>query len=151
MAAAPTRSPRSSTGFPERVGSSFPVYSVGLKLAIWIANGEAGAPVEQSDLSLSLVEIRRAAKTLGVRVDDAAMNFLIHTTRGWPIAVKFALAALQRSPLDLSRAVATTKRLLSAYFATEILEGLENDRRDLLCDLALLGAFDERMLDETRS
>ena len=121
-------------------------YSLGPKLAIWIANGEAGAPVEQSDLSLSLVEIRRAAKTLGVRVDDAAMNFLIQTTRGWPIAVKFALAALQRSPLDLSRAITATKQLLSAYFETEILEGLEKDRRDLLCDLALLGAFDERML-----
>ncbi len=121
-------------------------HSVGLPLAIWIANGEAGALVGQSDLALSLHEIRRAAKTLGVRADDAAMSLLSHTTGGWPIAVKFALAALQRSPLDLSRAVATTKRLLSAYFAIEILEGLEKGRGDLLCDLALLGTFDERML-----
>lgn len=120
--------------------------SVGLPLATWIAKGEASAPVGQSDLSLSLHEIRRAAKTLRVRVDDAAMQFLIDTTSGWPVAVKFALAGLQRSPLDLSRAAATTKRLLSAYFATEILEQLEDDRRDLLCEFALLGAFDERML-----
>ena len=120
--------------------------SIGLPLATWIAKGEAGAPVGQSDLSLSLREIRRAAKVLGLRVDPAAMQFLIDATGGWPVAVRFALAALQRSPLDLSRAAATTQRLLSAYFATEILEHLDDDRRDLLADLALLGAFDEGML-----
>ena len=48
--------------------------------------------------------------------------------------------------MDLSRAAATTQRLLSAYFATEILEQLEDDRRDLISELALLGAFDETML-----
>ncbi len=120
--------------------------SVGLPLATWIAKGEASAPVGQSDLSLSIHEIRRAAKTLGLRVDDAAMQFLIDATNGWPVAVRFALAALQRSSLDLSRAAATTQRLLSAYFATEILGQLEDDRRDLISEFALLGEFDEEIL-----
>ena len=132
--------------FPETRWALVSRQSVGLPLATWIAKGEAGAPVGQSDLSLSLREIRRAAKVLGLRVDRAAMQFLIDATGGWPVAVRFALAALQRSPLDLSRAAATTQRLLSAYFATEILEHLDDDRRDLLADLALLGAFDEGML-----
>ncbi len=120
--------------------------SVGLPLATWIAKGEAGAPVGQADLSLSLPEINRAAKALGLRVDRAAMQFLMDATGGWPVAVRFALAALQRSPLDLSRAAATTQRLLSAYFASEILGALDDDRRDLVSDLAMLGACDERML-----
>jgi ATP/maltotriose-dependent transcriptional regulator MalT len=120
--------------------------SVGLPLATWIAKGEAGAPVGHSDLSLSLPEIRRAAKNLGLRVNDAAMRFLVDATSGWPVAVRFALAALQRSSLDLSRAAATTQRLLSAYFATEIFGELDDDRRDLVYEFALLGAFDERML-----
>ena len=120
--------------------------SVGLPLATWIARGEASAPVGQSDLSLSALEIRRAAKALGLRVDVAAMQFLLDTTGGWPVAVRFALAALARSPLDLSRAAATTQHLLSAYFATEILEHLDDDRRELLSRFALLGAFDESML-----
>ena len=62
------------------------------------------------------------------------------------MAVRFALAALQRSPLDLSRAAATTQRLLFAYFATEVLGQLDADERDLISDLALLGEFDEKML-----
>ncbi|MFY9860397.1 MAG: hypothetical protein WAK80_07550, partial [Candidatus Cybelea sp.] len=120
--------------------------SVGLPLATWIARGEASAPVGHSDLSLSPLEIRRAAKALGLRVDLAAMRFLTDTTGGWPVAVRFALAALQRSPLDLSRAAATTQRLLSAYFASEILEQLNDERRELLSRFALLGAFEETML-----
>jgi ATP/maltotriose-dependent transcriptional regulator MalT len=120
--------------------------SVGLPLAGWIAKGEAGAPIGQRDLALSLHEIRRAAKTLGMRVDEAAMQFVIDVTGGWPVAVRFALAALQRSPLDLSRAAATTQRLLSTYFSNEILERLDEDRRNLLEDFALLGALDETML-----
>jgi ATP/maltotriose-dependent transcriptional regulator MalT len=120
--------------------------SVGLPLATWIAKGDAGAPVGQCDLALSLHEIRRAAKALGMRADDAAMQFVIDATSGWPVAVRFALAALQRSPLDLSRAAATTQRLLYAYFSTEILERLDEDRRDLLAELALLGGLDATML-----
>ena len=120
--------------------------SIGLPLATWIAKGETSAPVGQRDLSLSPRGIRRAAKALGLRVDRAAMQFLIDATGGWPVAVKFALAALQRSPLDLSRAAATTQRLLSEYFATEVLGQLDDDQRDLISDVALLGAFDERML-----
>jgi ATP/maltotriose-dependent transcriptional regulator MalT len=120
--------------------------SVGLPVATWIADGQASAPVGQRDLSLSLHEMRRAAKTLGMRVDDAAMQFVIDATDGWPVAVRFALVALARSPSDLSRAAATTNGLLSAYFATEIIEPLDDDRRDLLSDIALLGAPDETML-----
>ena len=120
--------------------------SVGLPLARWIAEGAAGAPVGQADLSLSMPEIHRAAKALGLRVDRAATQFMIDATGGWPVAVRLALAALQRSPLDLSRAAATTQRLLSAYFASEILGQLDDERRDLLSDLALLGAFDEKTL-----
>ncbi len=120
--------------------------SAGLPLATWIAGGEAGAPVGQSDLALSPPEILRSAKMLSLRVDDAAMQFLIDVSRGWPVAVRFALAALQRSPLDLSRAAATARRLLGEYFTTEILEPLDRNRRELLAEFALLGSFDESML-----
>jgi ATP/maltotriose-dependent transcriptional regulator MalT len=120
--------------------------SVGLPMAAWVAVGQAGAPVGQRDLSLSLHEIRRAAKTLGMRVDDSAMQFVTDATGGWPVAVRFALAALQRSTLDLSRAAATAERLLFSYFSTEILSRLDDDRRYLVSELALLGAFDETML-----
>jgi ATP/maltotriose-dependent transcriptional regulator MalT len=117
-----------------------------LPLAMWVARGEASAPVGQRDLSLTLHEIRRAAKTLGIRGDDAAMQFVVDATGGWPVAVRFALVALQGSPLDFSRAAATTQRLLSAYFSNEIFQRLDDDRRDLLTELALLGVFDEAML-----
>lgn len=120
--------------------------SVGLPIAGWIAGGEAGAPVGPRDLSLSLHEIRRAAKTLGMRVDDAAMQFVIDASGGWPVAVRFVLAALQRSPLDLSRAAATAERLLSSHLSAEILARLDDDRRYLVSEMALLGAFDETML-----
>ena len=75
--------------------------SVGLPVATWVAKGDASAPVGQSDLALSPPEILRAAKTLSLRVDPAALQFLIGITSGWPVAVRFALAALQRSSLDL--------------------------------------------------
>lgn len=120
--------------------------SAGLPTATWIGQGAAGAPVGHSDLALSLIEIRRAAKALGMRVDDSAMQFVVETTSGWPVAVRFELAALQRSPLDLSRAAATAERLLFAYLSSEIWAGLDDDRRGLISELALLGAFDETML-----
>ncbi|MGB8519415.1 MAG: hypothetical protein WCD38_04565, partial [Candidatus Tumulicola sp.] len=132
--------------FPETRWAFVSRQSVGLPIATWIAKGKAAAPVGQSDLSLTAYEIRRAAKSLGLRTDDAAMQFIADATSGWPVAVRFALAALQRSSSDLSRAFATTHRLLSAYFATEILQQLDDDRRELLSDLALLGEFDEGML-----
>ncbi|HEY1429752.1 MAG TPA: LuxR C-terminal-related transcriptional regulator, partial [Candidatus Tumulicola sp.] len=120
--------------------------SAGLPVATWIAKGQAGAPVGQRDLSLSLHEIRRSAKSMGIRVDDSAMRFVVEATDGWPVAVRFALVALARSPLDLSRAAATTQRLLSSYFATEIFEHLDDARRDFVLELALAGTFDEAML-----
>ena len=118
----------------------------GLPISAWIARGEAGAPVGLRDLSLSAREIRQAAKSRGLRVDEAAMRFLAGVAGGWPVAVTFALSALERSPSDLPRAAATTQRLLSAYVAADMFAGLDDDRLDLLSQCALLGAFDEALL-----
>ena len=120
--------------------------AAGLPIAAWIAGGEAGAPVGLRDLSLCEREIRQAAKRRGLRVGEGAMRFLAGAAGGWPVALTFALAALERSQSDLSHARATTQRLLSAYVAAEIFETLDDDRLDLLSECALLGAFDEALL-----
>ncbi|HKE37983.1 MAG TPA: LuxR C-terminal-related transcriptional regulator [Candidatus Baltobacteraceae bacterium] len=114
-----------------------------LPIARWIASGDAGAPVVHEDLGLSQPEILAAAKALSVRVDDAAMQFVEAVSGGWPVAVRFALIALERWGGDLSRAGAMTNTLLRDWALSEILPALTTRQRELLLEVAMIGTIDE--------
>jgi ATP/maltotriose-dependent transcriptional regulator MalT len=117
-----------------------------LPIARWIGSGEASAPVMHEDLALSMPEIIAAAKELGVRTDDAAMQFVQTVSGGWPIAVRFGLVALDRWAGDLVRAGAMANALLREYLLSEILPMLTPRQRDLLFEVAMMGTIDEALL-----
>jgi ATP/maltotriose-dependent transcriptional regulator MalT len=117
----------------------------GLPVSSWIAAGDAGAPVLFDDLALGAPEIEAAARELGVRAGDATVEFVLERTGGWPVAVRFALAALERSP-DLSRAHALLRGTFYDYLTRELLEPLSPQSRELLFTLALSGPADETLL-----
>jgi LuxR family transcriptional regulator, maltose regulon positive regulatory protein len=119
--------------------------AAGFPIAAWIATGDASAPVDARDLSLTSGEIADAALATGVRADAATGTLLLELTGGWPVAVRFAIAALERSA-DIPRVKATLRRMLGEYVEDEILRPLPADRREFLIELAMLGMADERLI-----
>jgi ATP/maltotriose-dependent transcriptional regulator MalT len=117
-----------------------------LPIARWIGSGDAGAPVTHDDLALSVPEIVAAAKELGVRTNDAAMQFVQTVSGGWPIAVRFGLVALDRWAGDPLRAGAMANALLRDYVLSEILPMLAPRQRELLFEVAMMGTIDEALL-----
>lgn len=117
-----------------------------LPIARWIGSGDAGAPVLHEDLALSGPDILAAAKELGVRADDAAIQFVQTVSAGWPIAIRFGLVALERWADDLSRAGAMANGLLREFTMSEILPALTPLQRNLLFEIAMMDTIDEALL-----
>ncbi len=119
----------------------------GLPLPAWVAAGEATAFVSHADLALTGPEVAEAIRASGTRGGAALERFFAEFADGWPVAVRFALAALERSS-DRARVAATARALLHDYLEAEILAALPAERRDFLLDLAMLGTADEALLRE---
>ena len=114
----------------------------GLPIARWIAAGDAGAPVLFEDLALGAAEIDAGARNVGLHITAAVAEAMLERTGGWPVAVRFALSTLERSP-DVERATIASRRLLFDYLSNEIFEALPDARRELLFALAMGGTTGE--------
>ncbi len=120
-------------------------HAVRLPFASWCAAGFASLPVTEDDLGLGADEIRVLAESRSVRSDPAAIDAIVAATGGWPVAVRFALLALERDP-QIARMKSITRDIAFDYFAEQILEELSEGQRSLLADLALAGGFDEELI-----
>ena len=118
-----------------------------LPIARWIASSDAGAPVLFEDLALGAADVDVAARTLDLRITESVSQTILERTGGWPVAVRFVLSTLERSP-DVERATAAARRLLFDYIGTEIFEGLSETRRECLFALAMAGTANEAFLAE---
>jgi ATP/maltotriose-dependent transcriptional regulator MalT len=119
----------------------------GLPIARWIASGDAGAPVLFEDLALGASDIDTAARALDLRITETVAQTILERTGGWPVAARFALSTLERSP-DVERATAAARRLLFDYLGNEIFDALPDTRRECLFALAMAGTADEALLAE---
>ncbi len=118
-----------------------------LPIARWIASSDAGAPVLFEDLALGASDIDVAARTLDLRITETVSQTIMERTGGWPVAVRFVLSTLERSP-DVERATAAARRLLFDYIGTEIFDALSETRRECLFALAMAGTANEAFLAE---
>jgi ATP/maltotriose-dependent transcriptional regulator MalT len=116
-----------------------------LPVARWIAAGDAGAPVLFEDLALGVSDIDAAARALDLRITDTVAQTILERTGGWPVAARFALSTLERSP-DVERATTAARRLLFDYVGTEMFDALSETRRACLFALAMAGTADEALL-----
>jgi ATP/maltotriose-dependent transcriptional regulator MalT len=94
-----------------------------LPTATWIAAGIAALPVTETDLEIGSNELRALLRSEGVRDDDATVSAVLRFTRGWAVAVRFALIALRRST-DLTRVEAIGRDLAFRYLAEQMLGDL---------------------------
>ena len=117
-----------------------------LPIATWIAEGIAALPISQSDLALDAEQIRALLADSNLRSDDATVNTVMRCTGGWPVAVRFSLMALRRTA-ELARVEAISRELACKYLAEQVVFDLDDDRRNLLRDLAIAGPFDERRFE----
>jgi ATP/maltotriose-dependent transcriptional regulator MalT len=117
-----------------------------LPVSTWIATGDAGSPVFFEDLALSAAQIGAAIENLGPG-GDAIARTVFEGTGGWPVALRFALSSLESSA-DLSRAAASTRRLLFEYIASELFDEIPLERRHCLHALAMSGTADASLLAE---
>ncbi|MBV8245331.1 MAG: hypothetical protein JOZ38_05390 [Candidatus Eremiobacteraeota bacterium] len=111
----------------------------------WIASGDCGVPVSQADLALDAADVLDTNKIAAK--NPYVIRRLVEVTGGWAVAIRFGLAALERSG-DLPRLSATTRETLFAYLANEVLGAVSEEQRELLSDLAFAGPVDEMLLSE---
>jgi ATP/maltotriose-dependent transcriptional regulator MalT len=118
-----------------------------LPVARWIASDDAGAPVLFEDLALGASDVDAAARELDLHITEPIVATILERTGGWPVAVRFMLSTLERSP-DVERATAAARRLLFDYVGTEIFDALSETRRECLFALAMAGTANEAFLEE---
>jgi len=116
-----------------------------LPVASWLAYGDMGLPVDETDLRFTAEEARHAARTSRVTVREEELNAILGLIDGWPTALTFALRSAVRST-DLQHLETETRDKIYRYLAEQVFRALSPDQRELLWLASFLNDIDTAVL-----
>lgn len=111
----------------------------------WIARGEEGATIGESDLVLTVEDLENVGATIGLDLPSDVAVQMAKATRGWPLLAIYGLRLIQQgqSPDEVLGAIGG--RGISAI-VEQLLARLTAEERRLLIAIALFdGAFPEEL------
>lgn len=121
-----------------------------LPLPRWHAAGQLGQ-VREETLRLTDDEALAIGRAAATAINDAdELTSLNHHLDGWPIGFHMALLSRPRgrASTTFSRLSPTSSRLLASYLATEVLEAMSTDEREVALALCVLEQFDADMAEQ---
>ena len=118
---------------------------VHLPLATWIAYGDAGLPLTESDLSLTVDEALDIARIRRGDLDDATAAELHRRTAGWPTAFGFALQVAHKAS-SADSIVLSAQTLTYQYLAQQVFANFDENVRELLLFSSLLPIIDVQVM-----
>jgi LuxR family maltose regulon positive regulatory protein len=117
-----------------------------LPVSSWLVYGDAGVPIDESDLRLTPAEAFDAADAVHPGSDEAGVTRLLAATGGWTTAFYLALNAPEY-PNDVMRAAEAAKMLSYDYLAEQVYGSLTDRDRELLLLSAALPDIDADVLE----
>jgi LuxR family maltose regulon positive regulatory protein len=114
-----------------------------LPVSSWIVYGEAGIPVNEHDLAMTIEEAHAAIAASGARVEDADVVSLLGGTAGWITGFMLALGAAQGGRIDFSTAA---RERSYDYLAEQVLSSLRPQQQMLLLAASALSTIDAGVL-----
>ncbi len=116
-----------------------------LPVASWIAHGDVGEIIGESDLSLTPVEVREIARACGLGDDPSLTEHVAQLAQGWPTAFSFGigLAAEGYAPRGVTR---HTSAFVYQVLAEQVFARLRSEQREFLLETCLLPSIDPPVL-----
>ena len=121
-----------------------------LPVASWRAGGDAGDPLDESDLRLTANESVRLSRECGVNVSDQVIDHVAGLARGWPAAFAFGIRLAARGVADASVEV-YTRSFIDDLFGEQLLSRMTPDQRSFLMKTSLLTHVDHAVIAERYS
>jgi LuxR family maltose regulon positive regulatory protein len=115
-----------------------------LPVASWIAHGDAGAVIDETELSLTDAEAAEIAAACGL-ADPSLTSHVAALAQGWPTAFSFGigLAVEGYAPRGVTH---HTSAFVYRVLAEQVFARLSTDQRDFLLDTCLLPSIDPQAL-----
>ncbi len=116
-----------------------------LPVASWIAHGDVGAVIDESELSLTDGEAGEIAAACGLGEDRSLTAHVAQLAQGWPTAFSFGigLAAEGYAPRGVTR---HTSAFVYRVLAEQVFARLGSEQRDFLLETCLLPGIDPQAL-----
>lgn len=118
-----------------------------LPVGTWMAHGLMALPLSTADLAFTLGEATALAEALGVSIGTADLEAIIDDAEGWPLVVRLALGAWERTQALIPLRI-RTQPVLHDFIESQVWSEVDPDDHRLLLAAALLEYVTPGLLGE---